>query len=453
MTSPLRSRRSFLGLAASSALGAFGLAACGTSGPAQPGGAASGGGGGGGGGGGATATMWSLSGQPNEAIDKKSVEAFNKLGKGTVEATFFQNDPYKAKIRTAIGAGEAPTLIFGWGGGILKSYADADQVEDLTSWLNENTAVKDKFLPASWGAATIDDKIHAVPTRNTQPIVMYYNKSLFDKAGVQQPATWDDVMNLVNVFNSQGVAPFSLGGQSKWTSMMWLEYLLDRIGGPEVFNAIYANKADAWSDPAVIETCTKIQDLVKANGFIKGFSSIAADTNADQALLYTGKAAMLLHGGWAYGSMKATNPSFVNDGLAFSNFPTVPGGKGDPKNTVGNPANYFSISAKASDAEKEVAKAYFTDGLYTEAAVDAYIDSGGVPPVKAVETKLAGSPNAPFLQFVYDMVSAAPNFQQSWDQALSPAQAEALLNNIDQLFLLKIGPDQFATAMNATIGK
>jgi len=451
MTSPRTSRRSFLGLAATSTLGAIGLAACGSAGPAQPGGAATGGGGGGGGG--ATAALWSLSGQPNEGIDKNSVEAFNQTGKGTIEATFFQNDPYKAKIRTAVGAGEAPSLIFGWGGGILKSYADAGQVEDLTSWLAENKAVKDKFLPAVWGAATIDDKIYAVPTRNTQPIVMYYNKSLFEKAGVQQPATWDDVMNLVGVFNSQGVAPFSLGGQSKWTSMMWLEYLLDRIGGPEVFNAIYANEADAWSDPAVLDTCTKIQDLVKANGFIKGFSSIAADTNADLALLYTGKAAMLLHGGWAYGTMKSANPSFVSEGLTFSNFPSVPGGKGDPKNTVGNPANYYSISAKASEEEREVARAYLAEGLYTDAMVEAYLESGGLPPVKAAEAKLAASPNAPFLQFVYDMVSSAPNFQQSWDQALSPAQAEALLNNIDQLFLLKINPEQFATAMNATIGK
>lgn len=73
--------------------------------------------------------------------------------------------------------------------------------------------------------------------------------------------------------------------------------------------------------------------------------------------------------------------------------------------------------------------------------------------MKAAQAKLTGSPNAPFLQFVYDLVSNAPNFQQSWDQALSPTQAEALLNNIDQLFLLKINPDQFATAMNATIGK
>jgi raffinose/stachyose/melibiose transport system substrate-binding protein len=451
MTIPRTNRRTFLGLAAGSALGAFGLSACGTSGPAQPGGAASGSAPAGGAAG--TATMWALSGQPNQNIRQASVDAFNKLGKGTITVTFFQNDPYKAKIRTAVGAGQAPTLIFGWGGGILKSYADADQVEDLTSWLGENTDFKDKVLPSTWRAATFDNKVYAVPMQTTQPIVMYYNKTLFDKAGAQLPATWDDVMNLVDVFNKQGVAPFSLGGQSKWTSMMWLEYLLDRIGGPEVFDAIFANKPDAWSDPAVISTGQKVQELVKANGFIKGFSSIAADTNADQALLYTGKAAMMLHGGWAYGGMKSTQPKFVASGLAFGTFPTVSGGKGDPKNIVGNPTNYFSISSKGTDEEKTVAKAYFTEGLFTDAVTDAFIQSGQVPIVKGAESKLASSPDASFLQFVFGMVKDAPNFQQSWDQALSPTQATELLNNIDQLFLLKISPEQFATAMNATIGK
>jgi raffinose/stachyose/melibiose transport system substrate-binding protein len=451
MTIPRTSRRTFLGLAAGSALGAFGLSACGTSGPAQPGGAAASGSAPGGAAG--TATMWSLTGQPNQGIRQDSVDAFSKLGKGTIKVTFFQNDPYKAKIRTAVGAGQAPTIIFGWGGGILGSYAGAGQVDDLTSWLSENAAFKDKFIPAVWKAATIDGKIYAVPIQNTQPIVMYYNKTVFDKAGAQPPATWDDVMHLVDVFNGQGVAPFSLGGQSKWTSMMWLEYLFDRIGGPEVFDAIYANKPDSWSDPAVISSCQKVQQLVKANGFIKGFSSIAADTNADQAVLYIGKAAMMLHGGWAYGGMKATQPKFVASGLGWGNFPTVPGGKGDPKDAVGNPANYFSISSKATDEEKTVAKAYFTDGLFTDAEIDAYVKSGQVPVVKAAQSKLASSPDAPFLQFVYNMTAQAPNFQQSWDQALSPAQAETLLNNIDQLFLLKITPEQFATAMNATIGK
>jgi raffinose/stachyose/melibiose transport system substrate-binding protein len=448
MTLPRTSRRAFLGLAAA-AVGAVGLAGCGTSGPTQAGGGASGGASAGGG----SATMWALSGEPNETIQGDAVKAFNQLGKGTVDVTFFQNDPYKTKIRTAVGANQAPTLIHGWGGGILKSYADANQVEDLTSWLGENTEFKDRFVSSTWGAATFDDKIFAVPKDTTQPIVLFYNNKLFSDAGVQPPATWDDLMALVDTFNGKGVAPFSLGGQSKWTSMMWLEYLLDRIGGPEVFNAIFAGKADSWSDPAVLETCTKIQDLVKANGFVKGFSSIAADTNADQALLYTGKAAMLLQGGWVYGGMKSEQPEFVKSDLKFAAFPSVSGGKGDPKNTVGNPAGYWSISAKATEEQKTVAKAYLTDGMFTEAMIDAYISNGGVPVVKVPAEKLGSSEDATFLKFVYDMISNAPSFQQSWDQALSPTQSEALLTNIDQLFLLKISPDQFASAMNATIGK
>ena len=156
------------------------------------------------------------------------------------------------------------------------------------------------------------------------------------------------------------------------------------------------------------QTGQKIQELVKANGFIKGFSSIAADTNADQALLYTGKAAMMLHGAWVYGAMKSVNPKFVSSRLHSETSRTVTGGKGDPKNIVGNPANYFSISSKASDEEKTVAKAYFTDGLFTDAVGRRWIHSGGVPVVASAKSKLAGSPDAPFLQFVYNMGQQRP---------------------------------------------
>ncbi len=114
---------------------------------------------------------------------------------------------------------------------------------------------------------------------------------MFEQVGAQPPTTWDDIMALVPKFNDEGIAPFSLGGQSRWTNMMWLEFLFDRIGGPEVFQAAFDGEKDAWSNPAAINALTKMQDLIKADGFIKGFSSITADSNADQALLYTGKAA------------------------------------------------------------------------------------------------------------------------------------------------------------------
>lgn len=436
-------RRGFLAFASLATL-AVGATACGTSGPA---------GSNGGGGGAGSATMWFLTGDPNETICSDSVDAFNELDEGNLEVTFYQNDAYKTKIRTAVGADQAPTVIFGWGGGILKSYVDAGQVDDLTDFIENTPDFKAKFTDSVWSAATIEDKIYAVPTNSTQPIVMYYNNELFDKHGADLPKTWDDVMGLVELFNGKGVAPFSLGGQSKWTSMMWLEYLLDRIGGPEAFDAILSGDSDAWSQDAVIKTCTMIQDLVKADGFIKGFSSIAADGNADQAVLYTGKAAMMLHGSWVYGSMKSAQPDFVASSLGFGPFPEVAGGQGDPTDIVGGPANYLSISSGAADGAKEVAKSYFADGLYAEADIEAFIATGGVPPVKAAQDKLASSEDADFLTFIYGLVSEASNFELSWDQALSPAEAEALLNNIGQLFLLGISPEEFASNMNATLGK
>ena len=197
-------------------------------------------------------------------------------------------------------------------------------------------------------------------------------------------------MNLVNVFNGQGVAPFSLGGQSKWTSMMWLEYLFDRIGGPEVFDAIYANKPDAWSDPAVIRAATKVQELVKANGFIGVLLDRRRHASRPGAAVHrqgSNAAARRL----GIRGMKAAQPEFVASGLGFGNFPTVPGGKGDPKNTVGNPANYFSISSKATE-EEDGCQGLFHRWLFTDAEVDALINSGQVPVVKAAESKLASSP-------------------------------------------------------------
>lgn len=52
--------------------------------------------------------------------------------------------------------------------------------------------------------------------------------------------------------------------------MMWLEYLFDRIGGPEPFRKIAKDEANAWSDPAVISMGQRVVELVKANGFVKG---------------------------------------------------------------------------------------------------------------------------------------------------------------------------------------
>jgi raffinose/stachyose/melibiose transport system substrate-binding protein len=444
------SRRAFLGLALGLPAGAT-LAACGSSGPTRAtdstGGAAAATG---------TTTYWFLNGAPDEGVRLASVDRFNKANPSTpIKATTFQNDAFKTKVKTAMGAGQGPTIIWGWGGGGLRSYVEAGQVEDLTSWFGQNAAVKDRLFPSSFGAATIDGKIYAMPCERVQPIVLYYNKRVFEKVGVQPPQSWGDIMALVGKFNAKGIAPFSLGGQSRWTNMMWLEFLFDRIGGPEVFQNVFDGQKDAWSNPASLDALAKMQELIKANGFVKGFSSVTADSNADQALLYTGKAAMLLHGAWSYGLQQQFGGDFVSSGgLGYMNFPGVDGGKGDPDDTVGNPGQYLSISAKATAQEKEVAKKFFATQVLSDAEVKDWITkTGGVPIVKGSDAELKASKDADFLTFVYDVSSKAKSFAQSWDQALSPTAAESLLDNIAKLFQLSISPQQFASNMNAVIGR
>ncbi|MEZ7154114.1 extracellular solute-binding protein [Streptomyces sp. MAD19A] len=429
------SRRTLLGLAAAVPVSAA-LAACsGSSGPGK----------------GGAATYWYLNGQPQEGVRAGAVDAFNKANPDTqIEDTTYQNDAYKTKIKTAIGAGQAPTVIWGWGGGTLRAYAEAGQVEDLTPWFDENPDVKKGLFPSSFGAATVDGKIYAMPCETVQPIILYYNKRVFDRVKVDPPESWDDIMALVPKFNAKGIAPFALGGQSRWTNMMWLEFLFDRIGGPEVFQAAIEGEKNAWSHPDAIKALTALQDLVKADGFVKGFSSITADSNADQALLYTDRAAMMLHGAWSYGIQQADGGDFVSsDSLGFMNFPAVEGGKGDLSNTVGNPAQYLSISAKASAEQKKIAKDFFATGILQEEEVKQWIGNGSVPIRLGTEKLLAASDNAEFLQFTYDVASKAEVFVQSWDQALSPTAAETLLDNIVKLFQLSISPQQFASNLNA----
>ncbi|MFI8089245.1 extracellular solute-binding protein [Streptomyces sp. NPDC086080] len=432
------SRRTLLGLAAGIPVSAALTACGGSSGPGSGGGA----------------TYWYLNGMPQEGVRAGAVDAFNKANPdGRIEDTTFQNDAYKTKIKTAIGAGKAPTIIWGWGGGTLRTYAKAGQVEDLTSWFDDHSEVKDRLFPSSFGAATVDGKIYAMPCETVQPIILYYNRKVFEQVGVEPPQSWDDIMALVPKFNNKGIAPFSLGGQSRWTSMMWLEFLFDRIGGSEVFQAIIEGEKDAWSNPDAIKALTMIQELVEAEGFVKGFSSITADSNADQALLYTGRAAMMLHGAWSYGIQKTDGKDFVSSGgLGYMTFPPVEGGKGDQSVTVGNPAQYLSISSKASAEQKKIAKDFFATGVLQDEEVKKWIGNGSLPIRLGADKMLAGTENADFLKFTYDIASKAKVFVQSWDQALSPAAAATLLDNIAKLFQRSISPQQFASNLNAVIG-
>lgn len=397
-----------------------------------------------------SATAWALTGG-SQAVFESSFERWNTANPDAqITPEWFANDAYKEKIRTSVGSGNAPTLVFSWAGGTLADYVKNDSVVDISSAV---APLLERVLPSVAANGQIDGKTYAVPNNQSQPVVLYYNQDVLDAAGVSVPTTYDELLDAVAKLKANGVIPIALAGQSKWPELMYIQYLTDRIGGPEVFQAILDGEKDAWSDPAVIEALTKIQELTEAGAFGDSFGSVAADGGADTALVSTGKAAMILQGSWVYSDFLTNSPEFVSSGaLGYANFPSVEGGTGDAANIVGNPANFWSVSATASEAAQKTATDYLISESYSDEAVEEFLAVGAVPPLTGLEDQIAKADNADYLSFIYSMVSDAPHFQLSWDQALPADQAQSLLDNLSQIFLGQITPQQFVDTMNATLG-
>ena len=168
-----------------------------------------------------------------------------------------------------MGAGNPPTIFWTWGGGPLKQYIDAGDVQSLAAHYASS------FRPPSLGAVTFDSKLYGVPIEGTQPVYFFYNKDVFRKAGLSRfPSTWSSLLADVHTLKAKGYTPISLAEGDQWPGLMYLEYLTDRIGGPGAFDAIEQGKAGAWSSPAVIQALTDIQQLVKAGAFQSGYDSL-----------------------------------------------------------------------------------------------------------------------------------------------------------------------------------
>ena len=415
------------------------MAAC--SGGAKPGETTGGGAGGG-------ATAWALTGG-SEQMFKTSFDSWNTSNPNEkIDVQWFANDAFKEKIRTAVGSGNAPTLIYSWAGSTLADYVAAGKVVDITE---QTKPLLQRVVPSVAQSGMIDGKVYAVPNTQSQPVVLYYNKAVLAKAGVAVPTTYAEMLAAVGKLKAAGVIPIALAGQSVWPELMWLEYMADRVGGPDAFDAVLAGKKGAWSSPAMLEALTKLQELVDAGAFGDSFGSVVADNSADTALVTSGKAAMVLQGSWVYPNMQTAAPDFVAKDLGYANFPAVDGGKGDAADIAGNASNFWSVSASATPAQQATATAYLSKMVLSDDSVSSLLSIGTVPPIVGLESKIAATDNATYLGWVYGMVRDAPHFQLSWDQALPAAQGQAMLDNLGQLFLKQITPQQFADTMNATL--
>ena len=400
---------------------------------------------------GANVTTWAMTDAPWDPIKDAFKEWNKEHPDAQISEESFANDAYKEKIRTAVVAGNAPTFFPSWGGSPLTDYVSSGAVSDLTSDLQD--AVDSKVFESVSAEGYRDGKLYAVPTGQAQPVLFFYNKNVFAEAGINKaPETWDELLDAVAKLKNAGKTPIALAGGSKWPYLMWIAYLVDRIGGPEVFQGVLDGNADAWSDPAVTQALSMIQELVDAGAFGNTYQSLTADDRKDTAMIATGEAGMELMGSWVYADLISINADFTGEDLGFTPFPSVEGGKGDAGNLTGNLSSYWQLSSKATDKQKNTFTDFIKEKNYSDDMIDTMLKQGQVPPVKGIENKIAAADDGSgYYTWIYESVKNAPNYQLSWDVALPSDQGQALLNNLEQVFLKTMTPEQFVEAMNATL--
>jgi ABC-type glycerol-3-phosphate transport system substrate-binding protein len=193
-----------------------------------------------------------------------------------------------------------------------KQLLQAGSFPDLLESITPSLYLSAKLLtpyPSSWINANfilpnnIKGKDYIPPTNSQIIPLVYYNKSLFAKAGVTPPATWAEFMADCAKLKAHGIVPIELGGHDSFAAAMPLTGALsaDVLGSdPNWIQQRYAGTVK-FADPGVVAAATKMRTLVTDNYFEPDALSVSyaqSITNFND-----GKAAMYPMGSWYLGSL------------------------------------------------------------------------------------------------------------------------------------------------------
>jgi raffinose/stachyose/melibiose transport system substrate-binding protein len=266
-----------------------------------------------------------------------------------INMQFLENEAFKAKLTTLLQSDAAPDIFYSWGGGVLTEQAAAGvlrPVEDLV-----DPAVAEALGSGGMSAFTRDGHLYGLPQQVSE-VVLWYNKALFEQAGVDPASleTWDGFLAAVQTFKDAGITPLAVGAKDKWPAHFWWSKLVVRLAGQDAFNAARMGENGGFTAEPFVKAGEIFLQLAELEPFQEGF--LAASYGDASGYFGDGKAAMHLMGDWDYGAMKdnsANKAGIPDDQLGFLPFPTIEGGAGDPTDTLGG-INGWLFHKNAPDA-------------------------------------------------------------------------------------------------------
>jgi len=214
---------------------------------------------------------------------------------------------YGTKLLAEFASGTAPD-VFQVGDGDVANFASKGVFEPLTDYIsgaNGNLPLDmTVFFPAIADIGKVGG-VQYLLTKDYSPLMIYYNKTLFDAAGVSYPTSdwkWADLLSAAQKLTVTGadgkITQWGLQFPDSWGDWTWVRGILPIIyqNGGDIISADGTKTTGYLDSPATVAAFQWYSDL-----FTKyKIAPTQADVNAlsGQDLFATGKVAMLWTGVW-----------------------------------------------------------------------------------------------------------------------------------------------------------
>ena len=177
-------------------------------------------------------------------------------------------------------------------------YMSNEMLLDLTDRIAESDSIDLSKYPADITELyTYDDKNYAVP-KDVDTIALWYNKTLFDEAGIAYPTadwTWDDLYEAAKALTKDGVYGFACSATNNQAGYYNLIY---DMGGYVINDD---KTASGYDDPNTIAALQYFEKMIQ-EGIMP--SQQVMSESAEDVLLGSGTIAMTTQGSWMLSAFK-----------------------------------------------------------------------------------------------------------------------------------------------------
>lgn len=207
-----------------------------------------------------------------QARFEEIVKIFNeKTGFNVV----YEGSPdFEVQIQVETEAGTPPDIAALPQPGTMKRFAQAGYLKPLDS--DVVAAIDSNYAPVWKELGSYNGNVYGVFHRVNAKSFVWYNKKEWSKRGYSIPTTWDELEALQKKMVADGVTPWSVGFESAaasgWPGTDWLEDMMLRTAGPDVYDK-WVNHEIAFNDPAVVKALKMCGDIWLNEKYVYGGSA------------------------------------------------------------------------------------------------------------------------------------------------------------------------------------